>query len=237
MPRGLATATKAIDNNKSQQGPFVQRFKLRDGESAVVRFLEQGDEIAWAYVYQLPPAPNRKFGNYEPSLDQDNDGTPCPFKENLTGSPKIRAYLNLIWRDAPDYQKDEKGFNVKDASGKLIQSGVADRVVLWEVGQKVLQQISALDADLKGLSSRDFKIIRAGEGLQTSYTVYPIGDVAPLSKNDKALAEEKYDLNEFIVPKSYEDAKKLLEGESNIAAQESAIDRAQNANVFLNPNK
>lgn len=213
MPLGFDTIKDALASNNTvnNNSDYVDYFKLKSGDSATVRFLEQGNSIAWARCYRLPPKPNQKWGSLVPSLDQDNDGTPCPFRERIGGNPTVRAYLNLIWRDAPKFKRDEKGWMVKDATGSYIIEGVEDRVVVWSIGYRVLQTLASLDKDLKGLSSRDLKIVRQGSGPQdTNYSVYPLGESSPLSDADVQLSEKKYDLGQFINPPSYEDALQML---------------------------
>lgn len=231
MPRGFSAVKDAFVSSERNNNDYVDYLKLKSGDAATVRFLEQGDDIAWALCYRLPPRANQKWGDLVPSLDQDNDGTPCPFRERIGGSPTVRAYLNLIWRDAPKFKRDEKGWMVKDASGNYTIEGVQDRVVVWSVGQRVLQTLAALDADLLGLSSRDLKIVRQGSGpTDTNYTVYPTGEAIPLSDDDVKLADNKYDLSKFINPPSYDEALQMLS-----IPIENEQDNSSNKSEVINP--
>jgi hypothetical protein len=225
--QGVKSAAEDIEKRRSSSGQkssFAMRFRLKEsGEEAVVRFLEQDEDVNWAWVAALPPKDNQRFGEMTPIRDQERDGSvPCPFQERgITNS--FRGWINLIWRDAPVYKRDGDGRLVRE-SGELVIVDHADQVCVWEQGINVFNELYALDKSYKGLMSRDFRITRLGEGLSTKYRIEPAevdGGPQPMSKEDKKLAEGKYDLTQFTTPKSYEELERLLDQRSSRSAMTS----------------
>lgn len=205
MARGLkalATAKEDIDRRKEAGGGgFVRYFRLEDGESAVVRFLEGGDDVACGWVH-LIRVPGRAFPIQEPCIDQDEEGRrnlgrDCPGCEQELDL-KFRGKINLIQRDAPIQEKQGDRWVTIDRE---------DAVVVWDVSFEVLQDLYEKEVDYKGLKSRDFKIKRVGTKFETKYFVSPAdpdGGPQPMSEADKELEAEKFDLNELTAPKSYD---------------------------------
>lgn len=221
MPVGSQGIRQAIADAQERKANFKPRnyiyFKLpNDGDSAVVRFLEQGDQFHWAYMHQLPPRQGQRYGDWEVSLDQALDGaTPCPLVEYQL-KRSFRGFINVIWRDAPVYQKDPStGRLVKDNLGRYNQVGVKDQLALWTAGSTVFGDLMDKDGTYRGLSTRDFKVTRRGTDLATKYVIDPADPDAgqvPMSAADLELAATKTDLNEFITPKSYEALYELVTG-------------------------
>jgi len=154
----LATAKEDIDRRKSEGGGgYVRYFRLSDGETAVVRFLEEGEEVGCGWVH-LIRVPGRAYPLQEPCIDQDDEGRrnlgrDCPGCENEL-ELKFRGKVNLIQRDRPISEK---------VNGKWRDTGETENaVVVWDVSFEVLQDLQEKDIDYKGLKSRDFKIKRVG---------------------------------------------------------------------------
>lgn len=213
MARGFSavrTASKDISERKNSGGNFTSKrfLKIGDGEDAVVRFLEQGDEVVSAWFHNVDIG--RKFPVLVPCIDQDAEtgervGKECPGCESNDkdeAKRRFKSVLNVIWRNAPVYEVDSEG----KTDWKSVV-GYEDTVVLWQPGIEVSEDLNMLDEDYNGLSSRDFKIRRRGSGLDTKYSVSPAnpdGGASPMSDEDKALAENKYDLNEIVTPEPYD---------------------------------
>lgn len=212
MARGFAGVREAredIERRRNSASTFDDRlwFKLpKSGDSAVVRFLEQGDDVAWAWTHELPPKGNQKWGDSEPCRDQDRSGERCPGCEK--GMPRgFLGFINLIWRDGPVYKKDEKGWLVKDSNGNLVVESRADQVAFWQAGITVFEMLDNKDVTFKGLTSRDFRVTRRGTGLETKYEVEPAdpdGGPQPMSAADEELAKEKYDFTNDVTPRDYD---------------------------------
>lgn len=203
-----------VDSGERQRRLY---FKLEDGESAVVRFIDE--ELSWAWVHQLPATGDFSWGRKIPCRDQDEEGNPtgekCPGCER--GDKRtFQGVLNLIWRDAPVIERDENNRLVRDSSGRASVSGKEDSVAIWIAGITVFQELDELH-ERYGLQSRDYIVKRKGEKLNTRYSIYPAdidGGPQKLSKNDQALAEQKYDLTEFVVPPTYDDWGKTYQRET-----------------------
>jgi len=197
----LKSAKEDINRRKEEGGSGLRYFRLTDGETAVVRFLEQGDDVSCAWVHNID-VPGRKFPLQVPCRDQDEEGrrnlgVDCPGCDK--GYPlKFRGKINMIQRDAPIFEKDGE---------RWVQVGSEDSVVVWDVSFESLQELQQKDFKYKGLGSRDFEITRSGSGFDTKYFIEP-ADVdsgpQPMSKSDKELAAEKFDLTELVTPTSYE---------------------------------
>lgn len=213
MPRGFGSIKAAASRFSGGSGNVVY-FKLpKDGDSATVRFLEEGDEV-FGYWYHDFTHIDKKNGwkSKVACLDQDDDGTPCPGCEEDMPR-KFQGLINIIWRNGPVYGKDSEG-NIDWDN----QKGTGDVVAVWRQGINVFgKTLARKDVTYKGLSSRDFEITREGQGLSnTSYSVEPVvidGETkaVALSADDKKLAKEKYDLEEIARIKiDYDDAQKFI---------------------------
>lgn len=205
MARGfgaLATAKQDIDRRReSGGGDYIRYFRLGNGESTVVRFLEEKEDVACGWVH-LVRVPGRSFPIQVPCIDQDDEGRrnlgkACPGCEQELDL-KFRGKINLIQRDAPIQEKVGERWETV---------GEQDAVVVWDVSFEVLQDLQEKDFDYKGLKSRDFKIKRVGEKFDTKYFISPAdpdGGPQPMSEADKELEANKFDLNELTVPSSYD---------------------------------
>jgi hypothetical protein len=205
MARGLQTLVNAKEDIETRRnaggGEYLKYFRIADGETAIIRFLEEGEDVACGWVHDLP-VPGRRVPLQEPCIDQDDEGRrnlgkDCPGCENEL-KIKFRGKVNVIWRDGPVSEKQGEKWVVVDNE---------DQVAVWDVSFEVLQDLQEKDFDYKGLKSRDFKVKRVGENFDTKYFISPAdpdGGPQPMSDADKELELDKYDLNELVVPKSYE---------------------------------
>jgi hypothetical protein len=210
MARGFESVKEAgrdIEARKNAlgDGDFTPRlyFKLEPGASATVRFLEQGDEVNWAWVHEIP-VEGKPYGTKVPCRDQDEEGRrigeQCPgCEQDLKRT--FRGAINLIWRGA-----GEEGEDV---------------VATWISGPRVfVDTLDPLETAYRGLGSRDFVITRKGSGRDTAYSVLPAdpdGGAKPLSAVDKKLNKDKQDVSYFVEPPAYEEwgkAKKKTQGET-----------------------
>lgn len=213
MARGFESvrgASQDIQDRKNAGGAGGKLyFKLADGEVADVRFLEQGDDVNWAWVHELPPTGTQKVGKKVPCRAYDDEGMftgdDCPGCERQL-KRTFQGAINIIWRDAPVLKRDSEGKLVKE-NGAVVVDGKADQVAVWVAGITVFDELSEIDASYKGLGSRDFRIKRKGSGLNTKYSISPSdpdSGAQPRSDADDKLAEEKYDLAAFVAKPSYD---------------------------------
>lgn len=238
MPRGFGAIESAAQRIKeSGGGDFVPylRFKLPgDGDSAIVRFLEQGEEV-YSYWYHDFSHVDKQNGwkTKVPCLDQDDKGVPCPgCREDLPR--KFEGLINVIWRNAPVFKKDDDDKLVKDKSGDYIVIDNKDQVAVWRGGIELFSKVlKRKDLTYKGLGTRDFEITREGLKLDTTYAVEPAdvdAGASDLSDEDKTLAEDKYDLEEIANFKSEEDFNAIIE------EQLEADQDGDDVEAFLNKN-
>lgn len=217
---GVRRAAEDISQRRAGGGDGQPgKMVLKDRESTVVRFLEEGDEVHWCWTHKLPPKPGRNWGDPTPCRDQEGNGeVPCPMCEagGETAKRSFKGFINVIRRDAPTFQRDKDGNIVKDGNGNWVPSGeTTEQLQYWEGGITVFDELDTIDRTYKGLSSRDFLVTRKGERLNTKYSIVPADPDAgaqPMSDADVKLAEGKRDLKEKTTPLSYEDMQKAMQG-------------------------
>jgi hypothetical protein len=217
VPRGFSGVRQAsaeVESRRGSGGPGALYFRLKAGEEVIVRFLEQDDDIFWCMMHEVP-VEGRSFGKNVPCLDQEKDGTPCPGCERDLDR-RFKGFINLIWFDAPVFKRDESGKMVKDRLNDPVITGTAPQVAVWNSGIRLFEELDEINANYKGLTSRRFKVKRKGEGLNTKYSITPEDIDAgpqPMTDEEQKLAANKFDLNTFTKPGSYQDfLKELGEG-------------------------
>jgi hypothetical protein len=234
---GLRQASEEIKARRESGGNWVNFLKVADGQSVRVRFLEQGEDVAWCWMHQLPPKANQKYGDNEPCLNQNRDGTACPGCEQ--GLRRIvNWFINVIARDAPVWKREENGRLSRDANNNFIQEGTADQIFVWKGGITIFEELDGLDATYRGLSSRDFVITRKGTELSTKYLIQPAVDdegntsATPMSDADVELAANKHDLKQFTTPAPYAEWGTGKERDSAQQPQKE-ISESERINPFL----
>jgi hypothetical protein len=229
-PSGLDAFQRHSDviSARRSGGEFqrIDYFRLNDGESARVRFLEQGENLTWATSHRIK-TPGLTFPQDVLCLDQEDDGTPCPacMSDNReVKSRSTKGYLNIIWRGteesdlsrAPIYKRNDKGSPEKSPNGQKIVTGFEDSTWLWKCSKTVFEQILAKDKAYKGLMSRDFLVSRKGAGLEnTTYFIEPAivdGGPEPLTVADQNLAQGKLDVVSVTTPGSFSEMQALIAG-------------------------
>jgi len=187
-------------------------FKLKnDGDTAVVRFLEQDKDVKWCWMHEVPKE-GAQWGDEIPCRDQKRTGQErCPgCEQGLDRS--FTGYINLIWRDAPMLQRDGDGRPVRDGSNQYVIAGTEDQLAVWEAGITIFEILDSKNTAFKGLTSRDFRITRRGRARdpKTRYDIEPMLDndgnsmPVPMTDADKKLAADKPDLKLWVTPPSYE---------------------------------
>lgn len=211
MPKGfegIRQYRKEIDEKAASSVTFAKNlwFKLADGESATVRFGEQGEDINFVLVHRIPG--KGKFPDNIPCLDQHNKGIRCPACEHPDqdiSRRTLRGYITMIWRNAPVYKKDAEG----KRTNEIIDH--EDQVAIWSQGVRVFGMLDELDSEYKGLMSRPFKIKRTGSRVDnTTYTILPSDEEALSAKEATMLSDEKPDLSFYITPPTFEEMQEKL---------------------------
>jgi len=231
MPRGLSVVEKFGKRSAGGAGPL--RLRLKEGETATVRFLEQGDELFYYYYHDFSHLDKQNGFKFSfPCLDQDDEGKPSPGAEQEFPR-KFRTSVNVIWRDAPKYERDSDNKIVTGSDGKWKQIDTEDQVAVWEGGQNVFKMLAEKDRKYKGIGSLELEIGRSGTGFDTRYTIEPADFDAgktPLSKEDKKLSEGKYNLDKIArLDMTYEEVTDLID--KQLGANETEDD--SDVNDFL----
>lgn len=222
-PKGFEQAKKVGDYS-SRGTSFQERpkgvtyFSLKnDQDEAIVRFLQQHDDINWVRQWRTEPKQGFPYGEKLNCVDQFEDGTPDPgFELGLKSS--WSAFAPLIWRNAPQFQKDAQGRRIKDANGNFVIAGYADTVALWEHTWTIYDILKSVDSDYRGLMSRDFKVKRIGArgSNKTTYRIVPHpidGPPTPFSPEDQALASaQAIDITPFVRIPTYDELYTYLNG-------------------------
>jgi len=203
------------------------------GDSAVVRFLEQGDDVKWAWFHELPKRQGQQWGDKEVCLNTKDDGTPCPGCERRL-KRSVQGFINVIERDAIVWEEDADGKIKTNDNGEWIDSGRReDRVKYFRSGIKAFQELDGIDATYKGLMSRDFRITRkAGEFVE--YSIHPVdpdGGPQPMSDRDRELEKQKADLAQLVTPRPYDQWGTGDSGDAGGVAPQ----QAGSVNPFLKP--
>jgi hypothetical protein len=101
----------AVEQRREQAlssfGPRADFFTLNSGQIAVVRFLEQGEELAYAASHRVQYG-SSKYPNDVLCLDQQDDGTPCPMcshEDKEIRSRSTKGFVNVIWRGGAPIQQ------------------------------------------------------------------------------------------------------------------------------------
>ena len=193
MPQGLSKIKQIAHEAKERQkafdeaGPGVRFFGLGDEETASVRFLEQGDDVWYVWVHELPKKQGQRFGDQVMCLDQDDKGEPCPACARNIGRT-ARVAINLIWYDAPKFQREpakeagKLGKILKDSNNRPLfemtqgPDGSPVRVTevvtaVWNTSQTVGGRLAYLDSENGGLTGCVCKIMRQGTDKNTKWNI------------------------------------------------------------------
>lgn len=236
MPRGFGgvrDVSAEAESRRGSPGAGALWFRLKAGEDAVVRFLEQDDDVFWAMMHEVP-VEGRSWGRDVACLDQDKDGTPCPGCERDLPR-RFKGFINLIWDNSPVFKRDKDNRLVKDSTGDNVVLDRRPQVAIWSSGIRLFDDLAEINANYKGLSSRKFRVKRKGEGLETRYSIAPEDiDSGPqnFSEAENKLIAAKYDLGVYTVPRSYEDFLKEL-GQAPSQGGNGSGEQSQGANPFM----
>lgn len=204
MARGIDEFIKVAEANskefeKREYAPEIWPGLRNDGDSIVVRFLENSTEFEGAYFHmaQKVSQNGKKYFQRYLCLDQENESPgSCP--ACVAGIQKsFKGFINVVWYDAPVYQKDDDGKLVK-TNGEYVQTGVEDINAIWIQGITVFKSLHTLDLTYNGLTNNDFRIIRSGKDKKTQYNILPVpGEPQEI---DPKFIENKHDLSVFTQP-------------------------------------
>jgi len=157
MPKGLKKIEKlAAEANarsaayESGEGGGQRALKLNPGETATGRFLEEGTDVWFLYMHELPKKPGQQYGDRVQCLDQDDEGKECPGCMIDGVKRTARMVINFIRYDEPKLRRGADGKAVKDAQGNYIFDGVEPALVIWEAPQSAGGRLSYLESQNNG---------------------------------------------------------------------------------------
>lgn len=138
-------------------------FKLDDGKSVMVRFLQEIDDQSEHYVednglgflaYVINP-PTADGWKYRFFVDEDNEH----LLEDIGDWPKKgRLFISMLVNRGNDADPEWK-------------------LELWDASKAVLRQLLEWSDDLGGITHKNFKVTRSGTGTSTTYILMPKNDV------------------------------------------------------------
>jgi hypothetical protein len=244
MPEGFAgirDAAADIERRKSSGGDFDEtlRLKLKDGESATVRFLEQDDDVAWCWTHKMPPVGRQQWGDDLPCLDQKREGTVCPACQSdrkvgkgddakKISDRSFNGFINVIWDEAPVFKRDSDDRIARDENKNAIVADRKPQVAVWNQGITVFEELDGINSTYKGLRSRKFVITRKGTRFNTKYSIRPLdpdGGPQAFTEDELKLEKEKYDLKQFTTPLSGDDMSKRVNGDGG-SSSNGSVDQA-----------
>jgi hypothetical protein len=170
------TIMKGYEAIKEAQNSSTPRLKLKDGESAVIRFLQKPEDIISVYEYTV----------------------------QING--KWRTIIALPKEECPLYAA---GHKPSFKSYLVVLDRSDDKVKIFKASKSVGRQLLGLIEEYGDITARDFKILRQGEKLKTTYQFFP--------KDMEEIDFEKYadqipDLEEMLKPMSREQLVALMSG-------------------------
>jgi hypothetical protein len=158
MPRGLSRIQKLAEEAHARSVAFeagskdaLRALKLNPGETATGRFLEQGENVWYLYMHDLPKKPNQRYADRVQCLDQDDVGDGrCPACLIEGTRRTARMVINFIRYDEPKLRRGPDDKAVKDAQGNFIFDGVEPALLIWEAPQSAGGRLAYLEQNNNG---------------------------------------------------------------------------------------
>lgn len=230
MPKGYQGAKKVGEFKSSrfeQRPPGINYFSLKDGQTAVVRFLQNHEDIDWARKWTIGTYPKSELVN---CVDQHEDGTPDPgYAAGLKSG--FKAYPTMIWRAAPIYRRDHEKKIVKDSNGNREIVGYADQVAVWECSYAVYEILSEKELKYRGLMNLEWEVKRRGYDKNTKYVIEPSDPTqinVPFSPADQQLAAtQRIDTGVFTKVPTFDALQNYLNGGAPDATPQTFPQQAQ----------
>lgn len=166
-----------------------------DGDTAVVRFLYQSHEELDWFVVHEVEIGGKK------RWVQCTEEPDCPLCESL-GRPSLKLFIQLI------------------------KKGKEDTVMTWERGQRFVPQMMELFQEHGDLTQHIFEIERKGKkgDTNTKYFIHHIAE-SPVDPEDLLERQEFLGPDGFILQKSHEEMRKILQGNYQYPKVENPVPR------------
>ena len=219
MPRGLSKIRQINEENAAKKAAYeaggggFRYLSLQPGQTVKIRFLEQGEDVAFFWMHELPKQPSDRVPQRTPCLDQEDTGVACPGCERgIKRSSQV--VVNVIWYDAPKFQRDAQQKIIRNpATNEPVVVGTEDTVAVWKTGPTNGGRLEFLDTKYGGLVGHLFSIHRQGAGKDdTKYMIDLEAMNAAPTAQDVELIKGKYDLSQVMKPLSYGDMARIYSG-------------------------
>lgn len=204
---------------RAQQSTLPQLYTshvkaAKGGKPAIVRFLEQGEEIHSydRHEYQVPDNRGGFYRRQFTCLKESPWNQPeCPGCQAGL-KIKLRGVYNLIQRGRAVLRRGPDNKPIKGPDGKYLVDGYQDQVVILDVPSTTATVLTDKDGKYHGLMSRDLLLSDSGETFQP-WSIEP-ADIdsgpQPMSQNDLVLMAQKHDLDAFMKPPSFDEALQIV---------------------------
>lgn len=183
---------------------------------AVVRFLEQGDDIneiaQHEYSEPNPQNPGQPFKRRFTCFNDKLDGTPCPGC-NSGLKMKFRGVFNVIQRQRGIIRRGSDGKAIKGPDNKYIIDGFKDEVVVLDVPSTCLETLRKNDVDWKGLMTGEIKVevnTSTFEPFRFTCADFSNWFNQPMTDVDIQLAQGRHNIDEVMRPPSFDDASQIV---------------------------
>lgn len=179
-------------------------FKLKDNESALVRFIDDlGENVPAVFsIHRLDrlSSTGKRFQEQVVCWGVEE----CPFCKAGLKKTKQVAY-RIIDRRLYETVK-ENGKDVIKVKGMASSGGSIRLLQRW---LDFAQIVDNFYIERTTLLDRDYKVERKGSGFETAYTLID-KDPKPLTAEDKKLIAEASSIEDMLKPLSFEEAMKKL---------------------------
>lgn len=110
-----------VEERRAAAADYVRAdyFGIDDGEMAAIRVLEQGGDLVFGICHRIS-VEGQQFPQDVMCLDQNEDGTPCPYCQSPkkeTKSRSTKGFVNVIWRGGPElaqYNQQVEAYNLQN---------------------------------------------------------------------------------------------------------------------------
>jgi hypothetical protein len=170
-------------------GRYLNYFILKEGESKIVRFLTDADDLVAVKFHEFIQDKNGKFQNFVYAPDYHGGGedwvakyggktTDYTTKELVDSKPRERTVGIAVERE--EYPVDENGRRVLKTQDKLVtfegkdgSSHTARNFLVIKQYNKFWTTLSGYFHEFGTICDRDYKITRNGTGLDIVYSIIP----------------------------------------------------------------
>lgn len=208
--KAMKETQKAVE--KSMSGGPGKFIFINDTESYLFRFMLDGDDIVSGYFHRVPQTRGDKSWFQEvPCEDKE-----CAYCSSKDEDVKKRTYRFLTWIwvyhiDHVEQDEDGKWEEVEKEDGIFYREIVGEPKI-QKSGYFVSKLITAIYSKYGTLIDRDFECTRQGEGLKTTYSMFP-EDKKVMSKKIKDAIKKLPDLEEIALGKAKEEVEEEVEEE------------------------